>query len=135
MNVLDFDLLRQHLGKHHVLFGYIFGSQASGKNSAISDIDIAIFIDEKIPKAERFDLRLRLSNELSYIYNKQVDLIVLNETSYQLAYEIIKNGKVIFCLDREKMVETERLILSKYLDRRYYDKRRAEIILNKMRGL
>lgn len=135
MNVLDFNLLRQHLSENHVLFGYIFGSQASGKNSATSDIDIAIFIDEKIPKAERVDLRLRFSNELSYIYNKQVDVIVLNEASYQLAYEIIKNGKLIFCLDREKMVETEILILSKYLDRRYYDKRRAEIILNKMRGL
>ena len=40
----------------------------------LSDIDIAVLVHEDINKTERFDLRLRLSNELSAVMSRTVDL-------------------------------------------------------------
>lgn len=125
-------LLTDNLNKYPILFVYLFGSQAKGESTRLSDIDIAVFLDKKIAKSERFDIRLRLTNDLSAIAGARVDLIVMNDIPIQIAYEIIKHGKVIFCKDRDAMIDTETEILSKYLDRRYYDKRRTELVLKQI---
>ncbi|MGB9715227.1 MAG: type VII toxin-antitoxin system MntA family adenylyltransferase antitoxin [Thermodesulfovibrionales bacterium] len=124
-------ILLSELDKYPILFAYLFGSQVNDKTTKLSDIDLAVFIDKKISKSERFDIRLRLTNSLSAVAGKRVDVTVMNDIPIQLAYEVIKHGKVILCRDRDTMVNTEVEILSKYLDRRYYDKRRAEISLKK----
>jgi len=100
-------------------------------------MDIAVFVDKGIDKSGRFDLRLRLSNELSSIMGRRVDLVILNDTPVQLSFEIIKDGELIFCRDQSTKVDVETEILSKYLDRRYYDKRHAELALERIasRGL
>lgn len=120
-----------------VEFAYLFGSGAKGISGILSDIDIALFVDRNLAKAERFDLRLRLSSKLSSIMKKPVDVVTLNDSSVQLSYEVIKHGKVIFCKDKSKQVDFEMETLSKYLDRRYYDKRHAELVMEKIasRGL
>lgn len=137
MDNLQVKLLSDHLSRYPIIFAYIFGSHAKGKSTLLSDIDIAIFINKTITKSERFDIRLRLTNELSALVGKRADLIVMNDIPIQLAYEVIKHGRLILCKDRDMMINTETIILSKYLDRRYYDKRRAELILEqiKRRGL
>ena len=98
----------------------------------LSDIDIAVFVHEDINKAERFDLRLRLSNELSAVMSRTVDLVMLNDSPVQLSNEIIRHGKLIFCSDKSTKVDLEVHIMSRYLDRRYYDKRHAELTLEKI---
>lgn len=120
------------LNKYPIIFAYLFGSQAKDESTKLSDIDIAIFIEKKVSKSERFDIRLRLANNLSSIAGKRVDVIVMNDIPIQLSYEVIKNGKVILCKDRDAMVNAEIEILSKYLDRRYYDRRRADLSLRKI---
>jgi hypothetical protein len=44
---------------------------------------------------------------------------------------------LIFCGDKSMQVDFETETLSKYLDRRYYDKRHAELVMEKiaLRGL
>lgn len=120
------------LKKYPITVAYIFGSVATDKAGHLSDIDIAILIDNKISKSERFDIRLRMSSKLSSLLNKKVDLVVLNDLPVQISYEIIKNGKVVLCTDKALKVDMEHDILSRYLDRRYYDKRHAEIVLDKL---
>ncbi|MBI3593099.1 MAG: nucleotidyltransferase domain-containing protein [Nitrospirae bacterium] len=129
--------LTECLCKYPVIIAYLFGSEAKGTSGALSDIDIAVLVDRNIDKSERFNLRLRLSNELSSIINRMVDLAVLNDSPVQLSYEVIKHGKLIFCKDKSMKVDLEVEILSKYLDRRYYDKRHAELTLERIasRGL
>lgn len=137
MNEQDIKKITDCLGKYPVMVAYLFGSEARGISGALSDMDIAVFIDKGVDKSERFDLRLRLLNELSSIMNKRVDLVILNDSPAQLSYEVIKHGQPIFCRDRSAKAGLELKILSKYLDRRYYDKRHAEITLEKIasRGL
>lgn len=126
------ELLSGLLGKYPVVFAYLFGSTAKDKATALSDIDIAVFLDKETSKSGRFDARLRIINELSAAAGKKVDIIVINDINVQLAHEIIKHGKVLLCKDRDARIDTETKILSKYLDRRYYDKRRADLTLKQM---
>ena len=132
VNEHDIKKIEDCLRKYPVVTAYIFGSEAKGTSGLLSDIDIAMFVHKDVSKAERFDLRLRLSNELSAIMKKMVDLVVLNDSPVQLSYEIIRHGKLIFCSDNSTKVDLEVAILSKYLDRRYYDKRHAELTLQKI---
>lgn len=132
MNENDIKILIDMLNKYPTVLAYLFGSEARGTSGGLSDIDIAVLLDRNIDKSERFDLRLRISNELSSILNRIVDLIVLNDSPVQLSYEIIKHGKIILCKDKSMQVDFEKIILSKYLDRRHYDKRHAEITLKKI---
>jgi len=41
----------------HVKFAYLFGSVAEGKEGKLSDVDIAVFLDESLSKPERFNLQ------------------------------------------------------------------------------
>jgi len=129
MNEHDIKKIEDCIKKYPVVTAYIFGSEAKGTSGLLSDIDIAVFVHEGVSKAERFDLRLRLSNELSAVMSRTVDLVVLNDSPVQLSYEIIRHGKLIFCSDKSTKVDLEVDILSRYLDRRYYDKRHAELTL------
>jgi len=132
MNDPRIESITDILKKYPIIFAYLFGSQAKGKSTRLSDIDLAALVDRKTSRSERFDIRLRLTNDLSAITGTKVDLIVMNDIPVQLAYEVIKHGKVILCKDRNAMIDAEIEILSKYLDRRYYDKRRAELSLRKI---
>jgi predicted nucleotidyltransferase len=133
----DLKRLFNYLSKYPVIIGYVFGSEAKGESGPLSDMDIAVFVDKSIDKSGRFDLKLRLSNELSSIMDRRVDLVILNDTPVQLSFEVIKDGELVFCRDQSIKVAVETEILSKYLDRRYYDKRHAELALEKIasRGL
>ena len=132
MNEHDIKKIKDCIKKYPVVTAYIFGSEAKGTSGLLSDIDIAVFVHEGVSKAERFDLRLRFSNELSAVMSRTVDLVILNDSPLQLSYEIIRHGKLIFCSDKSTKVDLEVDILSRYLDRRYYDKRHAELTLEKI---
>jgi predicted nucleotidyltransferase len=128
----DVKKLTDCLGKYPVVIAYLFGSAAKDSSGVLSDVDIAVFVDKGVDKSQRFDLRLRLSNELSSIMNKRVDLVILNDSPVQLSYEVIKHGKTIFCKNKSVQVDFETEILSRYLDRRYYDKRHAQLTLERI---
>lgn len=71
----------------------LFGSYARGTQNAGSDIDIAIKSVKKISKKEIFDIRLGLEE----ITQKEVDLINLDTINDDFRYEILMNGKILYC--------------------------------------
>ncbi len=71
----------------------LFGSYARGTQNAGSDIDIAIKSVKKISKKEIFDIRLGLEE----ITKKEVDLINLDTINDDFRYEILMNGKILYC--------------------------------------
>ena len=76
----------------------LFGSFARGTQTAESDIDIAIKVKEKIDKKEIF----KLSNELADLTGREIDLIDLDNIGDTFRYEILVNGKTLFCEDEFK---------------------------------
>jgi hypothetical protein len=115
--------------KQKVVFAYLFGSQAKGTAGSLSDIDIAVYFDDEVAAAERFDLRLEVLGELTDLYKTdRVDLVVLNDTPHLLAHRILKEGLLVFS-DNDKMrLEYEVKAVLEYLDwKPYLDKYTQEV--------
>ena len=62
-------------------FAIQFGSTATGQNHKNSDVDIAVFVDQKIKKLERFEIKLGLMTKLGKHYKKNMDIVILNDTN------------------------------------------------------
>ena len=120
--------------KDEVILVYIFGSQVKGNLSSLSDVDIAIYLDEKLNKKDRFNLRLRLIVKVCGILGcRRVDLVVLNDAPLRLYYNIIKEGIVLYSRDELKRIRSEAKIMSKYLDQKYYQDRHNKILLDQIK--
>jgi hypothetical protein len=102
---------------HKVIFAYLFGSQIEGNIGGLSDIDIAIYFDEKIPESERFDRKLKIAAEFSFLLKRDdIDIVVLNDAYPLLQHRIIKQGKIIFSSDEKKRIDFEVKAVLRYLD-------------------
>lgn len=76
----------------------LFGSYARGIQNAESDIDIAIKPNTNISKKQIF----YLSQDLEEKIKTEVDLINLDDINDSFRYEILINGKTIYCKDEFK---------------------------------
>ncbi|MCS7201744.1 MAG: nucleotidyltransferase domain-containing protein [Dictyoglomus sp.] len=102
-----------------VILAYIFGSFAKGNISNLSDIDVAILFSEDIPKENYFDLKLEISYLLLEILRelkRDVDLVILNDASLILKYQVIKYGEIIYKKDEKTRVDFEEETIKNYLD-------------------
>ena len=119
--------------EEHVFLGYLFGSYAQGSVGSLSDVDIAVYLDDATSRAERFDIRLNLIKKLtSALKMSNVDVVVMNDASIILNYEVIKPGRALVIKDPELKLEVESRILSKYLDWMYYERRSLDDFLEGM---
>lgn len=105
----------------------LFGSYARGTQNAESDIDVAIKVKEKLDKKEIY----RLSNILADELNKEVDLINLDEIGDTFRYEILINGKTLYCKDE---LQFELYKLDMYREFLDLNESRQEIINNIKKG-
>lgn len=121
--------------KYGVEFAYIFGSFTTGNAAKASDIDIAVYLKTSPVRLslhperragreqagreinQRFEIRLKLITELSKIFPKTIDLVVINDLkSVFFKYVILKEGQLIYNADTELRVDTECKILNEYFD-------------------
>ena len=63
-----------------------------------------------------------ISQILRIIHSDEVDLVVLNEASPLLAYEVIRGGNVLFCRDESKKTRYEARTINRYLDWRPFSR-------------
>lgn len=126
--------LMEFLSKQErVKLAYLFGSVARGEAGKLSDVDMAVLLDDSLNKKERFDLQLKLISDMTAILKTDgVDLVVMNDAPIALNYEIIKANHPVFVRDRGEKIDFEHGVLSSYLDRRYYEKRAASEFLKKV---
>ena len=77
-------------------FAYLFGSFAKDRITPLSDIDVAVHLQDKIKSNWRFRVKLlgKISDELQ---SDRVDLIILNDSSILLSSEILKHGLLLHC--------------------------------------
>lgn len=107
MNLDTLRLQLRHLFQQRpVRLAYLFGSQASGRTHAESDVDVAVLLNESLTADERFTERLMLIGALSRIFRTDnVDVVILNEASPLLSYEALHNGVLLYCADESERVE------------------------------
>lgn len=117
----------------HVRLAYLFGSVVRGEEGKLSDVDVAVLLDDSLDKKERFNLQLELISDITEILKTdKVDLIVINDAPLSLNYEIIKANCPVFVRDEVEKIDFEHEVLSRYLDRRYYEKKAAARFLEKV---
>lgn len=105
----------------------LFGSYSRGTQSNESDIDIAIKPEKEISKKDLF----YLSQELEDIIKKDIDLVNLDNINDSFRYEILINGKTIFCKDELKFEMYKLDMYREYLE---LNESRKDIINNLKRG-
>jgi len=126
--------LVQFLNKQeYVKLAYLYGSAAKGNRGKLSDVDLAVFLDESLNKKERFSRQLDLISDLTGILKTDnVDLVIMNDAPLSLKYEIIKANNPLLVRNNSEKIGLEHAILSEYLDRRYYEKRWTADFLKKV---
>lgn len=107
--------LRAIFKKNGAEFVYLFGSRACGQVTPESDVDIAVYLKEKKVK-DFFNQRLDLIAELSRLFKKETDVVILNTAPPFLRYVVLKEGRLIFCANNFKKIDFELKSLNDYFD-------------------
>ncbi len=98
---------------------YLFGSYALGRQTHISDVDVAVLLDKTVKLDAYFDIRLSLMAELSRaLETDKVDLVILNESPYALAYRVIRDGQLLFMKEGagDQHISFKERTLDRYFD-------------------
>ena len=95
-------------------YALIFGSEATGRRTPFSDLDIAIGLTPGA-RLDRGSLGEMIAN-LERATGRTVDLVVLDEASPALAYRTFRDGRLVFEPDRASRVRCETQAILEYLD-------------------
>lgn len=113
--------LKQYFQHQPVDVVYLFGSQATGKTTKLSDVDLGILFKKGLSGSERFDLRLGMISRACGILKKErVDVVDLEGVPLKFRYQVVLPKVVVIVKDKPRMIEMERLTVKRYLDFRPY---------------
>jgi hypothetical protein len=89
--------LKEIFIKHGVVLAYLFGSQAAGRITPLSDVDLAVLFPTSVAPQERFRRQLDLIGDCGHLFGRNdVDVVVLNEAPPLLAFEVVSKGKRLY---------------------------------------
>jgi len=81
------------LSDNRIIFAYIFGGLATGEQRPLSDVDIAVYLDGCIDKA---DVKLEIIGRLSdTLKTDEIDLVILNDAPISLVGRILKKKRLL----------------------------------------
>ena len=83
-------------GRHRILLAFLFGSFASHCSRPSSDVGIGLLF-KTIPDIYAIN---SMTGELSPILQREADLVVLNHASPVLKMQILKNGTLLYAIDK-----------------------------------
>ena len=97
-----------------IVFAYLFGGLARGKQSPLSDVDIAVYFSEDVnPATKKIEI---LGDLIAILKTDEIDLVVLNVASLPLRMRILRQKKTF--VDRAPFVRHryESLTMRSYFD-------------------
>lgn len=118
---MDTKFLREKLlpvfQQYGVTCCYLFGSRTGQDFYPDSDIDLAVIFDTF--SIVKHDLALEIETQDAFaeiLSPLEVDLLFLQKAPIYLKFDVIKNGKVIYCTDEEFRTDFEDITVRDYLD-------------------
>ncbi|MBS3796099.1 MAG: nucleotidyltransferase domain-containing protein [Candidatus Thorarchaeota archaeon] len=99
----------------------VFGSQARGTATEMSDLDIAIGASG-LDRHERFDLRLRAISQFEGP-RQDVDVVLMQDINWSLKYRIARDGNVLYDRTGNKWACFVESVLKYYPDYRIFQER------------
>jgi len=124
--------IRDLFNRKEVVVAYLFGSLVKKEISPLSDIDLAVYLDERIPRNRQNEVHMMLLNELIAILGDDLDLILMNSADLLMNFNIIKEGEIIYQRSETEKVMIESEIMDRFMDMRYYHKRHVDVTLDRM---
>lgn len=113
-----------------VIIVYLFGSYANNSINKLSDIDIAVYVNQEMSENKRFGFRLDLISKVGCLLRtNKIDLVILNDLSLFLSSRVIHEGKILYCRDELIRIRFETNIMKRYFDRKYYYDRHKDLSL------
>jgi uncharacterized protein len=99
---------------------YLFGSFAAGNVKPLSDVDIAVLLKNGVPASKYWDYKINLFSQASAVLGTdEIDLVLLNEAPPELRYNVLKDGKALFCCNELERREFQEKAVFDYLDTRH----------------
>jgi hypothetical protein len=117
--------LVEHLrSRPEILLAYLFGSAAEGRTHALSDLDIAVLVDQErfreLDASDPWGYQSSLAAELMGILQRNdVDLVLLHRASPLLAREVVRFGRLLYCRDERTHIAFEVRAHQQYLDTKH----------------
>ena len=100
------------LGGKKIKLIILYGSFAEGKQTSLSDIDLAVYYDGE--KEERFKFRMKILGNV----NDKFDIQTFQDLPLYVKKEVLK-GKVIYCKESRFIYELERRTSKEFDDFKY----------------
>jgi hypothetical protein len=107
--------------RKEILLAYLFGSLAQNRANRLSDIDIALLVDEK--NYERLNTEQPygykatvIADLMGLLQTNEIDLTLLHEAPPLLTNEVISEGSLLFCRDEDVRINFEVTAKHKYID-------------------
>jgi len=100
-----------------ILEAYLFGSAARGQAQAHSDLDIAVYVEERRCPDTRFGYRADLTTQLmAGLETNRVDVVVLNTAPPLLYHRVLRDGIRLLSRDLRATTSREGRAYSRYFD-------------------
>ncbi|MGC8901686.1 MAG: type VII toxin-antitoxin system MntA family adenylyltransferase antitoxin, partial [bacterium] len=107
--------------EERVIFAYLFGSLAKGKQRPLADVDIAVYLKTLEAIADyKLELFLKLSDALG---TSEIDLVILNTAPISLTGRIVQGRQVIIDKEPFKRHLYESLTLREFFDFQIHENR------------
>ena len=103
--------------RDEVLEAYLFGSRATGRAQRHSDIDVAVYVDERRALERGYGYAAELTTALmARLGTADIDLVVLNRAPPVLYHRVLRDGRRILSRDLRATTTREGYALSRYCD-------------------
>ena len=100
---------------------YQFGSSLRGYLNPLSDLDLAVLLDKKVPDDKFIEEYLKIFGIATDILKiDELDLVILNEVPIRFAHNILKTGRLLFCNDVVQLAGFIENNFKRYPDFIYY---------------
>lgn len=86
---------------------YLFGSYAKNEVKPISDIDLAVIVDNPSKKIEA---------DIASLASKNLDIVLFHRLPLHIKYEVLKYGKELYVKDDDYMANIRLKVLKDYLE-------------------
>ena len=123
---LDFELVRERLNtlplslthlNQKISAVILFGSLATGKETPLSDVDLAVLYGRNLSNDELKSLHSQVYEIVSDLFESDdLDLINLNSAPLSLQYGAIKSAKILLLNNREEYIDFWDQTVKYYLD-------------------
>ncbi|MBU1121929.1 MAG: nucleotidyltransferase domain-containing protein [Candidatus Omnitrophota bacterium] len=134
MDKKKLEILRDYFKtQKEILCVYLFGSEAVNKENKFSDVDLGVFLDDSIRQIFFTQKKISLIDEISRRLDKDVDIVVLNNSSSFLKFQVIKTGVRIYERADRSEHNFEAWAIIEYLDYLPIRKRLEKALIDKMK--